>query len=475
MKQITSFGNPFAQRLRCSFLLLSLFFIALSASAQRVEKGTKVAWQGGKYEVFRLELRDKAGTKYSLKKPEKYLSQRALDRRQRQGIAVNETDLPVSERYLKEIRKRGFEIIGGSRWLNTVLVKVERESDAVQLDELPFVNRITRVFITPDSVAETFVYPLLTDTLKPDTTVYGQGLRQMELLNVIPLHQAGYRGQGIRIAVLDGGFMNVDKIPTINSNVLEARDMTYPFTTNVYRLLEHGTQVLSCMSAKDEGRLVGGAPDAEYVLLRTEIGPTEQLIEEDWWVMAAEYADSIGCDMLNSSLGYVHFTHHEMDHRYRDLDGKHSVAARAASMLASKGIILCNSAGNSGNNVWKKIGTPADASDILAVGAIDAKGVNTKFSSVGPSQDGRVKPDVMAMGGNTAVIGGRGILKRNNGTSFSSPVLCGAVAALWSALPNKTAYEIMDLVRHSAHQYDYPDNIFGYGIPNIWNAYLSGK
>ena len=199
------------------------------------------------------------------------------------------------------------------------------------------------------------------------------------------------------------------------------------------------------------------------------------MMEEDFWAMGAEYADSIGADLINSSLGYNLYDVKEMSHKYSELDGKTSLISRTASMLASKGIIHCNSAGNAGNDPWKKIGVPADADDILAVGALTPKKMNANFSSVGPSADGRVKPDIMAPGNPTAVVNGRGNISYGSGTSFASPLLCGMVACLWQALPGKTACEIMDLVRMTGDRANEPDNIFGHGIADFGKAYQYGK
>jgi subtilisin family serine protease len=296
------------------------------------------------------------------------------------------------------------------------------------------------------------------------------------MLNGIPLHKAGYKGKGMTIAVFDGGFMNVDSIPAFkNVNIIATRDFVYPPSDCIYEELDHGTEVLSTMAINEPDIFIGTAPEADYILIRTEDGRTESMAEEDFWVAAAEYADSIGADVINSSLGYHGFDKDLGSHQYRDLDGRQAICSRSASMLASKGMILTNSAGNEGNNTWKKINCPSDASDILTVGALTAKRINTLFSSVGPSADGRVKPDVMSLGAHAAVISGAGKHTYANGTSFASPITCGMVACLWQALPQKTALEIMDLIRSSSDRFDYPDNVFGYGIPDFWKALQLGR
>jgi subtilisin family serine protease len=222
---------------------------------------------------------------------------------------------------------------------------------------------------------------------------------------------------------------------------------------------------------------IGTAPKASYWLLRSEDQQTEQEVEEDYWTMAAEFADSVGCDLINSSLGYHEYDYPWMSHQLRHLDGNTAFISKSASLLASKGIVLVNSAGNSGMGPWKKIGVPADADNILTVGAITADEPRhiAPFSSVGPSQDGRVKPDVVAIGAPTFLVNGRGVIMEDMGTSFSAPTICGLVACLWQGMPEKTAAEIIELIRQSSDNREHPDNIYGYGVPNFWQAYMKGK
>lgn len=462
--------SAFMNWLRNILLASFLFGAAIVSRAQ------KIAYPMGKTTIYRVKLADKKGSAYSLRHPERFLSAKALARRERQGLSVDSTDLPISAVYLKELRRKGFQVVGGSKWNNTVLVKTDTAQIAPQLRQLPFVKDVRKVFSSPDSVKKPFVYPLVADTSKVMGSVYGQSQKQIEQLNGIKLHDAGFTGEGMTIAIVDGGFMNADKIPVLKKvHVLGSRDFFYPYTADVYSLLDHGTRVLSCMAAVDSFHIVGTAPKASYYLLRSECGDFEVPLEQDAWAMAVEYADSVGVDVINSSLGYADFDGTDDDLRYVDLDGRHTLISHTASLLASKGIVLVNSAGNEGNSTWKKITVPSDADDILTVGAIGVNGVNTIFSSVGPSQDGRVKPDVVALGGHASVVSGRGTYVYSNGTSFSSPITCGMVACLWQALPNKTASEIINLVRRSADRFSTPDNIFGYGLPDFWKAYELGR
>lgn len=448
--------------------------VAIAAKAQRIEKGARMAFPGGKAFIFRVQLCDKRGSAYTLDHPERFLSAKALNRRARQRLRVDSTDLPLSATYLGKLRSCGFQVVGGSKWNNTVLVRSGDSAVAARLASLEFVRGVKKVYTTPDSVNRPQPLELQPDTTRnsnPKGGAYGQSCWQISQLQGQALHERGFRGKGMTIAILDGGFMNADKIPALNrAHVIATRDCAWPYNQNIYSLIDHGTMVLSCMAAQDSGRILGDAPEASYVLIRTEIAQGESLLEEDNWAMGAEYADSIGADLINSSLGYNQYDDKTTSYRYRDLNGRTALISRTASMLAGKGIVLVNSAGNSGMGEWKKIGVPADAPDILTVGALGTDGKNAPFSSIGPSADGRVKPDVMAPGFPVKVISGNGVVKEANGTSFASPITCGLVACLWQALPGKTALEIMDLVRRSADNFSTPDNIFGYGKPDFAKA-----
>ncbi len=432
--------------------------------------------------IYRYYLKDKKTSKHSLAKPTEFLSQKSLDRRHRQGLSLDSTDLPVPEKYVRQFAGSGSKVLGTSRWLNTVLVSAPDSATLVRLSALPIVSKSQCVYVSPDSIEDITLLrqKVHTDFDRWDSVRndhYGMARRQIEMLGGVALHEAGFTGRGITIAILDGGFMNYDRIPALQrAHILGTHDFVEQTTEGKdFQSIDHGTKVLSAIAAYAPEVIVGTAPDASLWLLRSEDNASEQPVEEDYWVMAAEFADSVGADVLNSSLGYYKYDEPLPSYRLRDLDGNTAFVSRAASMLASKGMILCNSAGNSGMGQWKKIGVPADASNILAVGAVDGNGIIAAFSSVGPSQDLRVKPDIVARGSNTALISGRGRLVHDMGTSFSSPVTCGMVACLWQSLPHLTAYQIMELVRQSGDQHDAPNNIYGNGLPNYWEAYQKGK
>lgn len=469
-------------------LLISVLMTLVCANAGAAKK---IAFPGGKCTLFRVTLKDKKGTPYSLSHPDIYLSEKALQRRAKQKIELDSTDLPINPYYIEEVQKQGVTTISKSKWNNTLLIRVGYDSNDGKIEQkvgniekkvrnielLPFVKSVRRVYVVPDSIE--------TDTclkIEKDTTAinrgnaYGDALVQIKMLNGVKLHEAGYRGKGMTIAIIDGGFMNVDRMPLLkNVNILGARNFTFPATDNVYRELDHGTAVLSCMATNQPGRMIGTAPEASFWLLRSEFGPTESEAEEDYWAAAAEFADSVGVDIINSSLGYHDFDYKATSHTYRQLNGHTALISRTASMLADKGIVLTNSAGNDGENHWKKITVPADADNILTVGALQRDSMNALFSSVGNTVDGRIKPDVMALGHECALIKGNGQITRGNGTSFASPITCGMVACLWQALPHCTAKQIIKIVHESADRYEYPDNIFGYGIPDFWEAYIKGS
>jgi subtilisin family serine protease len=354
-----------------------------------------------------------------------------------------------------------------------------------QLVALPFVRQAELVWISPDSI----------DKEQPKWTYhnefnswdsihgehYGNGKEQIESLQGQRLHHVGLRGKGMTIAVLDGGFRNANRLAAFSSTrIAGCRDFVWPLRQptddeQIYKGADHGTRVFSAIAANVPEVLVGTAPEANYWLLRCEDQQSEQPVEEDYWAMAAEMADSAGVDIINSSLGYNDYDKPHKSLLLKELDGRSTLISRTASMLARKGIILVNSAGNTGMGPWKKICVPADADNILSVGAVTPQGTNAPFSAVGPSQDGRVKPDIVAIGSPAVLISGRGTVVRDMGTSFSTPVVCGLVACLWQSMPNKSASEIINLIRSTADNYQSPNNIYGYGMPNFWRAFMIGN
>ena len=446
----------------------------------RITETDVVSFPGGRCMMYRLYLRDKdlQHTPFSVNRPEQFLSARSIERRKRQGLPVDVTDLPIAPAYLDSVSRTGIEIVGQSKWNNTLLVKIHKEKELNKLNSLSFITKKLKVFSSPDSITErkrsSFRKEL--NSWESVPIHYGAAAEQLKSLGGQRIHERGFYGNGMMIAVFDGGFMNVDRIPALHGVKLAGlKDFVVPKSNNIFEEMEHGTMVLSTMAANAPNLYVGVAPEAQYVLVRCEDERTESLAEEDYWASAAEYADSLGVDVINSSLGYHDFDDVKTNHLYWEQDGETALISHTASMCADKGIICVNSAGNDGMGVWKKINFPADAKNILTVGSINEQGKNAAFSAVGPTADGRIKPDVMAYGSPPSVITGRGSIINDNGTSFSSPLIAGMTACLWQALPHKTAKQIIKLVKMAGNNQQHPDNIYGYGVPDFWKAYQTGK
>lgn len=420
---------------------------------------------------YRISLKDKAATDYSLQKPEMYLSKKSIERRKRQGLEIDSTDLPVCKKYVDAIRKKGVHVLVTGKWDNFVTVSCNDSMLIAEIAGLPFVRSTERVWrgvAKRASERDSLINkPLRTDSL------YGPAITQIKMSHADRLHEAGFKGQGMTIAVIDAGFHNVDKIEAMkNINILGTRDFVNP-EADIYAESSHGMSVLSCMAMNQPNVMIGTAPEASYWLLRSEDEYSENLVEQDYWAAAIEFADSVGVDLVNTSLGYYSFDDPTKNYRYRDLNGHYALMSREAAKAADKGIVVVCSAGNSGSGSWKKITPPGDAENVITVSAVNKYGVLAPFSSVGNTADGRVKPDVVAVGLGSDVMGTDGNLRHANGTSFSSPIMCGMVACLWQACPELTAKEIIELVRRSGDRAVFPDNIYGYGIPDLWKAYQS--
>jgi subtilisin family serine protease len=422
-----------------------------------------------------ISFTDKKNTPYSLGKPEEFLSESAIERRARQGIEITEEDLPVDPEYLDQITSKGIRIINVSKWFNGALVEI---SDSCYLDTLrkfDFIqNEILQVKPALVDEQRKDKYSEFKTSILPVDEFYGYSYNQIAMLQGDFLHNQGYRGEGILIAILDAGFTNANAISSLahvwdNNRVIATKDFVKDSLT-LFNSHNHGTIIFSILAGVESGILIGSAPDAIYALIRTEDGNTEYLIEEYNWICGAEFADSIGADVINSSLGYTIFNDSSQNHTYSDMDGHTAPASIAAMKAAAKGIIVSCAAGNDGNKEWFRIGSPADADSILAVGATDSLGIITKFSSRGYSFDGRVKPDVVAQGNFTLGQYSDGGFVYVSGTSASSPIVAGMAACLWQARPQRNNMEIVEAIRKSASQYFTPDSAYGYGIPDMIKA-----
>lgn len=426
---------------------------------------------------YRVSLTDKQATEYSLDKPELYLSPKALERRKKQGLPVDSTDLPVCRTYVDAIRRQEVDIVITGKWQNTVVVQCADTALMDRVAKLPFVKGTEKVWTSPDSIPARNKERKkeVENKLEKVDNYYGAAYRQIAIHNGDSLHAAGFRGKGMTIAVIDAGYYNADEMKVLKKmKLLGTKDFVNP-DSDIYEENNHGMKVLSCMAANKPYVMVGTAPEASYWLLRSEDGDSEHLVEQDYWAAALEFADSVGVDVVNTSLGYRAFDDKSKNYDYRDLTGHYALMSREAAMAADKGMVVVCSAGNEGQKTWKKITPPADAGNVLTVGAVDESGMNAVFSSVGNTTDGRVKPDVMAVGVASTVLDANGNVSKANGTSFASPTMCGLVACLWQACPQLTAKELIGLVGSSGDRYAYPDNVFGYGIPDVWKAYKTAN
>lgn len=460
---------------------LTLLFFTLSASAampavpRSPKKSTVVHTEASPLQ-YRLTLKDKAGSPYSLAHPEKFLSKKSLERRARYGLHVDKHDLPVSPSYLHKIRETGAHVINCSKWNNTVKIALADSTDGTldELRALPFVEDVLLVYVAPEGFSlrdASGRHGELSNKIDSTRETYGRAQRQVEQIGIPALHDLGFRGAGMTIAVIDGGFYNADCITALsNARILGTRNFVRP-NVDVYEEHVHGMMVLSCMAPDTRHVLVGTAPEASYYLLQSEDTYYEYRGEEDNWCAALEYADSLGVDIVTSSLGYTSFETPEEKLEYHWLDGQHELNSRSASLAASRGLMLCNSAGNEGDSAWKKIGFPADAHGILTVGAVDHNNAAGLFSSLGYSADGRVKPDCMAPGVQTTLLGANGNITTANGTSFACPLMAGAVACLMQACPQATPLDIIDAIHRTASSAEHPNEIYGYGVADVYKAY----
>ncbi len=428
-----------------------------------------------------VQFTDKNDSPYSINNPEEYLSERAIQRRQDYNIAIDNYDIPVNQSYIQAVADKGATILNPSKWLNGVSIELSDPSVISDIESLPFVQKV-RLLQNDDMKQQVkektfFSNEFMSAADNADYRMYyGMAYDQINQLNGIALHETGYQGQGIWIGVCDGGYDYVDKHEVFedmynNDRLIGTRDFVHK-NGSVYNGSSHGTSCLSLMAGNIPDKYVGTAPLASYFLCRTEDVSSENMIEEYNWVSAAEFLDSIGIDIISTSLGYVDFDLPQWDHVYSDLDGETSVITIGSEIACLKGILCVTSAGNEGGTSFPYISVPSDGKNVLTVGAVDKDGNKAFFSSVGPTFDGRIKPDVMAHGSivMVAVTWGTGYAE-GSGTSFSCPVLAGMAACLWQANKQLPASSIRDLLRQNANYSDNPNNNYGYGIPDFKDAF----
>ena len=431
----------------------------------------------GKYWV---KFTDKNGSPYTIGNPSAYLTARSIARRTAQGIAIDITDIPVNQTYINQINATGAQVFQRSKWMNAAIVIINNATQLSAINNLTCVSSSAPVgkYIKTKSSEELSVNAIEPSYKKQSQVTaynYGPSFTQVNQIGADCMHNEGYRGQNMVIAVIDAGFENVNTNPVFDSlrnegRLLGTRDYVQG-NTSVNEDYLHGANCLSLIAGNTPGQLIGTAPKAGYWLIRSEDAATEKIIEENNWVVAAEFADSVGADITTTSLGYTTFDNPSQNHVYADLNGRTAVASIAATMAARKGIFVLNAAGNEGGGAWNYIGVPADADSICAVGAVNGSGVHANFSSVGPTSDGRIKPDLSSMGQGSYVCNANGLFSSGNGTSYATPILAGAVACLWQANPTKTNMQILQALRATASKASNPDNVYGWGIPSMCAAH----
>ncbi len=417
-------------------------------------------------------FKNKNGSPYTLSDPSAYLSPKALERRSKQNISIVENDLPVNPDYLDSLTDKGAHILYSLKWLNAAVV-LATDVEMASVNTLTFVQHSTRVAREMHTRNLHTNAELLSAKTKKTVASYGYSYNQVHMLQADAMHQEGFHGENILMAFFDAGFKNANSLNFLNHLFTNNRVLaTYDFVdeeTDVYDDHHHGLETLSVTAGYLEDALIGTAYNASFVLLRTENDFSETEVEETNWARAAEYSDSIGVDIISSSLGYTEFDLPSTSHVYADMNGNTTIASRAADLAASKGILVVSSAGNEGSVAWHYLATPADGDSVLAIGAVNAFMSYSSFSSVGPSSDGRIKPDLAAQG-EGVTVGTVGGITSNQGTSFSCPLVAGLAAGLWQAFPTLTNMQIANALRKSASQYKNPDNYLGYGIPGYLKA-----
>jgi len=416
-----------------------------------------------RYVVF---FKDKNNNPYSVSQPESFLSAKAIVRRNHSSIAVNADDLPVTPLYVTQIRQTGAKAFFTSRWMNAVLIEVDNEAALDLINALPIVSKVE--LAAPGKKLIGGRMKQLKQ--KNASTSSGATQTQLQMLGLNTMHSDNIHGEGVTVSILDSGFPGVSTAPAFQPILAENRiKLTKDFVTNsanVYQFDRHGTEVLSVIAGQLPGTFSGGAYLANFMLFVTEDVSSEYRVEEYNWLFAAEKADSAGTDVIQSSLGYNTFDDPKMDYTKANMDGKTSVISKAAAMARDRGIIVVVSAGNEGNNQWGLITAPADVDGILATGAVNTAGIRASFSSTGPTADGRIKPDVVALGQNTSVILPAGTVGTESGTSLAAPLITSLVVGLLQAYPQMTPAEIVLAIKLSADKSGNPDNKLGYGLPN---------
>jgi len=441
------------------------------------------------YSRYIIQLKDKAGTPFSINSPLQFLTQRSISRRTRYNIGIDQTDLPVTPRYIDSIQQSGnVTILNISKWLNQICIRTTDATALSKINSFSFVVASSPIAARPQSNSSPFNKQLdppinatpatpATPQNPVDIFNYGTAYAQTHLHNTEFLHNLGFSGAGMQLAILDAGFYRYKTLPTFDSVRINNQILgTWDFVTNEQSVNEdhlHGMTAFSTIAANLPGSFVGTSPKSSFYLFRTEDINSEYPIEEFNWTVGAERADSLGVDVVSVSLGYNTFDNSNFNYIHSQLDGNTTMIARAADLAAKKGLLVVVAAGNEGNSSWKKILTPADADSVLVVGAVNAARQVAGFSSYGPSADGQIKPDVAAIGLGAVIADqntGGPIL--SNGTSYACPIMAGVASCLWQAFPESNNMTIIDALRKSSDRANNPDDRTGYGIPDAKKAFV---
>lgn len=433
------------------------------------------------HNTYFIQFKDKSNSPFSFSQPQQFLSPKCIERRIRTGVGFDSLDIPVNSNYIQQVLQQGnSSLLLRSKWFNSITVElldtaiaadwkqqVEALSCVFQVKSLPSVP-LEKISIHKGTQSEE---GMVSDDF------YGPSFRQTEMLNGHLLHQLGLNGKGMDIAVFDGGFRFADVLPAMahlfeEGRIIETHDFLNFDSPNVFDASTHGTMVLSHMAGIIQDSLYGTAVEANYYLFQTEDVFREVRLEEDTWIQAAEWADSIGIDVINSSLGYSLFDEDYMNYSPSDMNGSTTRISQAAEICALKGTLVVNSAGNSGDDPWHVITAPSDAEHVLCIGAVDLNGSHASFSGYHPLGLNDIKPNIVAMGRQTVYAAMDSTISRGNGTSFSSPIIAGMAATLWQAFPTASNMEIFNAIEESASLYSTPNDSMGHGIPDFWKAFV---
>ncbi len=434
------------------------------------------------YNTYFIQFKDKSNSPYSFSQPEQFLSPKSIERRIRTGVGFDSLDIPVNTSYIQQVLQQGnSNVLLKSKWFNSITVELIDTAIAatwkLQVEALPCVFQVKSLPSIPlEKISIHKGTQSEVGTVSDD--FYGPSFKQTEMLNGHLLHQLGLNGKGMDIAVFDGGFLFADILPAMShlfdeGRIIETHDFLHYNSSQVFDASTHGTMVLSHMAGIMKDSLYGTAVEANYYLFQTEDVFREVRLEEDTWIQAAEWADSTGIDVINSSLGYSLFDEDYMNYSPSDMNGSTTRISQAAEICALKGTLVVNSAGNSGDDAWHVITAPSDAEHVLCIGAVDLNGTHASFSGYHPPGLNDVKPNIVAMGRQTVYAASDSTISRGNGTSFSSPIIAGMAAILWQAFPTASNMEIFNAIEESASLYSTPNDSMGHGIPDFWKAFVN--